>query len=384
MTTSNTPPPFPRATAALQEGISAGLHLGAQLFTSRANQVLCDLAIGESQSGVPMSPDSLNLWMSSSKPIAAVAVAQLWEQGKLELDDRVADHVPEFAHNGKDPITLRHILTHTAGFRTPPRSQDAPWDQIIAELCAARLEPGWVPGEKAGYHPVSSWFILGEIVRRVGGLDYGAYVRRRIFEPLGMLDAWIGMPTEKFESYGQRIAPMHKITSNHQAIPLNARATATSVRPGSSGWGPIRQLARFYQMLDNRGSLDGARIISPQSVEALTARHRTGMFDHTFKRNIDWGLGFLLNAAIPDPDLPYAYGPVASPRTFGHGGAESSGAFCDPQRHLVVAYVFNGQPGEERHHHRRKQLLDAIEEDLAAISSPGLPACGERSRTGEG
>jgi CubicO group peptidase (beta-lactamase class C family) len=359
------PQDFPHTVAAIQRGISAGLHVGAQLYVSRDNQALCDLALGQSSAGVSMTPDSLNLWMSSTKPIAAVAIAKLWEQGKVELDDRVVRHIPEFAQNGKAPITIRHILTHTAGFRTPPRSQEAPWDQIIAEMCAARLEPGWVPGQKAGYHPASSWFILGEIVRRVGGLDYGAYVRNNVFEPLGMFDTWIGMPAEKFEQYGDRIAPMYKITSDNQAIPLNARATATSTRPGSSGWGPIRQLGRFYQMLDNRGSLDDARILLPQTVEAITARHRTGMFDHTFKRNIDWGLGFLLNSAAPDPDLPYGYGPAASPRTFGHGGAESSGAFCDPERHLVVAYLLNGQPGEERHHQRRKELLGAIEADLS-------------------
>ena len=79
---------------------------------------------------------------------------------------------------------------------------------------------------------------------------------------------------------------------------------------------------------------------------------------------MDWGLGFLLNRWNAPPDMPYGYGPAASPRTFGHGGAESSGAFCDPDRRLVVAYAFNGQPGEARHHERRKKLLEAIEEDL--------------------
>jgi CubicO group peptidase (beta-lactamase class C family) len=93
-------------------------------------------------------------------------------------------------------------------------------------------------------------------------------------------------------------------------------------------------------------------------------RHRTGLFDAAFKASIDWGLGFLLNSPQPQPELPYGYGPQASPRTFGHGGAQSSGAFCDPERGLVVAYVFDGMPGEDRHHARRKSLLAAIEEDL--------------------
>jgi CubicO group peptidase (beta-lactamase class C family) len=355
---------WPRTAEVVRRGIGEGLQLGAQLYASVGCRPVADLARGAGRAGVPMTVDSLNLWMSSTKPVAAVAIAQLWERGLLELDDRVTRFIPEFGVNGKEPITLRHILTHTAGFRAPPRSQEAPWEQVIAEVCAAKLEPGWVPGRKAGYHPASSWYVLGEVVRRVDGRPYWRYVREAIFEPIGMRDSWVGMPAEQFDAYGDRIAVMHKITSAGQAVPLNAKTVATSCRPGSSGWGPIRELGRFYEMLLNRGQLNGHRVLSPQGVEAITARHRAGMFDATFKQPIDWGLGFLLNATHPTTDLPYGYGPHASPRTFGHGGAESSGAFCDPERGLVVAYVFNGQPGEGKHHERRKALIEAVFEDL--------------------
>jgi CubicO group peptidase (beta-lactamase class C family) len=372
---------FPSARRVIEDGIARGLHAGAQLYVSLEGRTIADLVFGHARDGVPMTPAHLNLWMSATKPVAAVAIAQLWEAGRLELDDRVARHIPEFAQNGKEPITLRHILTHTAGFRTPPRNQMGPWDQIIAELCAARLEPGWVPGLKAGYHPASSWFILGEVVRRVSELDYGAYVRQRVFEPLGMTDCWIGMPLEQLDAYGDRIAVMHKLAANGSLIPLDPRPVATSTRPGSSGYGPIRQLGRFYEMLLARGLLEGTRVLLPQSVEAITARHRSGLFDQTFKRDIDWGLGFLLNSYKPDAELPYGYGPRASPRTFGHGGAESSGAFCDPDRGLVVAYVFNGQPGEERHHERRKAVVEAVYDDLGVLwrgmdSEPACPQAG--------
>ncbi len=353
-----------RTIEAIERGIAEGLHLGAQVYASVDGQAKMDLGIGEARPGVAMTVDSLNLWMSACKPVAAVAIAQLWEQGLLELDDRVARHIPEFDQNGKGGITIRHLLTHTGGFRTPPRSQDAPWGHIIAEMCAALLEPGWVPGKKAGYHPTSSWYILGEIVRRLSGVDYGVYARERIFEPCGMRDSWIGMPVERFEAYGDRVAPMHKIPADGRAVLLAPRPTATSTRPGSGGCGPIRELGRFYEMLLGRGSIDGHRVLLAQSVEALAARHRAGMFDHTFKREIDWGLGFLLNSTRPDPELPYGYGADASVRTFGHGGAESSGAFCDPERGLVVAYVFNGQPGEARHDERRKGVVEAVYGDL--------------------
>ena len=369
-------PVLHHSLAVLQRGIGQGLHSGAQLYISVQGEEIASLAIGESRPGVAMTAESLNLWLSSTKPIAAVAIAQLWERGLLELDDPVARSIPEFAQNGKEGITIRHLLTHTGGFRAPPRSQEEPWEKIIAEMCAARLEPGWVPGHKAGYHPASSWYILGEIVRRLDGRGYSQYVREMIFEPIGMRDSWIGMPRETFQSYGDRIAPMHDTTRQPPAA-LDAEKIATSCRPGSGGWGPIRELGKFYEMLMNRTSSFGHSSLirhsdfvirhsplSPQAIEAITARHRTGMFDATFKTPIDWGLGFLLNSPQPQPELPYGYGPQASPRTFGHGGAQSSGAFCDPERGLVVAYVFNGMPGEDRHHERRKSLLAAIEEDL--------------------
>ena len=371
---------FERSVAALSQGVSNGLHTGAQLYVSRGRVVLADVAVGEARPGVAMTPDSLNLWLSSTKPVAAVAIAQLWERGLLELDDPIVRFIPEFAQNGKEGITIRHILTHTSGFRVPPRSEEQPWEKIIAEMCAARLEVGWTPGRKAGYHPASSWYILGEIVRRLDARDYSRYVREMIFEPIGMRHCWVGMPQDVFSRYGDRIAVMQD-TAKAPPESLNVEKIATSCRPGSSGYGPIRELGWFYEMLMNRGRvrtealglraegendpISQSLVLSPQSVEAVTARHRVGMMDVTFKTQIDWGLGFLINSAVPSAELPYGYGAQASPRTFGHGGAQSSGAFCDPERGIVVAYAFNGRPGEAKHHERRRALLEAVEEDLA-------------------
>ncbi len=114
-----------------------------------------------------MGTETLIVWMSSTKPIAAVAVAQLWERGKLELDDPVVRHIPEFGSNGKEAITIRHLLTHTAGIRgIAGRWEQQPWEKIVETICAMRIEPGWEPGKKAGYHVATSWYILAEIVRR--------------------------------------------------------------------------------------------------------------------------------------------------------------------------------------------------------------------------
>jgi CubicO group peptidase (beta-lactamase class C family) len=355
-------------TRLIESGLADRLHVGAQLFVALGGQTVANSAWGIARQGVAMTPDTLQIWMSSTKPVAAVAVGQLWERGRLDLDDTVAAHVPEFADKGKERVTIRHLLTHTAGFRAVANSwKPAPAEQFLADIYAARLEPGWAPGKKAGYHVSSSWYVLGEIIRRVDGRSFDRYVRDEIFLPLGMTDCWVGMPEETYDAYGERIALMYTTdTSDPIPHPLwSQRGNATICRPAANGYGPASQLGRFYQMLLNKGSLGGARVLSPQTVEALTARHRAGMYDHTFRHNIDWCLGF-----IPDNNIhgwetiPYGYGRWAGPRSFGHSGHQTSVGMADPDNALVIALIFNGAPGDARHNDRIRATMTAIYDDL--------------------
>jgi CubicO group peptidase (beta-lactamase class C family) len=138
--------------------------------------------------------------------------------------------------------------------------------------------------------------------------------------------------------------------------------------PGGNGYGPMRELGRFYEMLLSRGAVPGPgsrRILTPQSVEALTARHRVGMLDHTFRHVLDWGLGVIVNSAQHGAEtVPYGYGHHASPRTFGHSGYRSSTGFADPERGLAVALAFNGTPANDLHEQRIRAVLDAVYLDL--------------------
>jgi CubicO group peptidase (beta-lactamase class C family) len=363
-----------RTSALIQQGIEQGLHLGAQLYVSQRSAVVADIAIGESRDGQPMTSDTINLWMSSVKPVAAVAIAQLWEKARLDLDDRVAQHISEFGARGKDRITIRHLLTHTAGIRAViGMSRNDSYDQTIARICEAPLEPRWTPGRTAGYHTQTSWFILAEIVRRRDGRPLDVYVRREIFEPLGMNDSWVGMPPASYREYGRRIGFMYD-TSGGEARPApgaNSEEDAAALRPASNGRGPIRELGRFYEMLLHKGSAAGPagkRILRPQTVEAIVSPHRVGMFDLTFKHQLDCALGFITNSNHYGAEsVPYGYGPHAGPRTFGHSGHQSSCAFCDPDEQLVVAWVCNGMPGEERHSIRQREINAAIYEDLGQV-----------------
>lgn len=351
---------------AVQAGNSEGLHLGGQIWVSQNGELLLEEAFGQVRAEEPTTSQHLMLWMSSSKPVAAVAIAQLWERGLLSLDDRVADHIPEFGARGKESITIRHLLTHTGGIRMLDVGwPSASWGEIIAKICRGRLEPRWVPGKTAGYHLTTSWFILGEIVRRVDGLPFEQFIRREIFEPLGMHDSWIGMPTETFSQNANRLAPLFN-TQPKVPVELNwtSEKRVTRCSPGGNGWGPARELGRFYEMLLEGGKRDGVQILLPQTVEALTARHRSGLFDKTFRQTLDWGLGFVINGSDENGKSGYGHWPRASARAYGHSGYRSSTAFADPDRQLAIAILLNGTPDEPSHLRRMRGITTAIYEDL--------------------
>ena len=139
---------LPRSTSLITLGIEKGLHAGVQLYISQNRAVIADTGFGESRPCIPMDTDTLMLWMSSTKPITAVAIASLWQDSLVDLDTSVCHYVPEFATGGKQNITVRHLLNHTAGIRNSelaiPGVTDA--DEVIRKICASRIEPGWVPG----------------------------------------------------------------------------------------------------------------------------------------------------------------------------------------------------------------------------------------------
>jgi CubicO group peptidase (beta-lactamase class C family) len=362
---------LPRTLAALHQGLTDGLHIGAQLYASLHGKCVADVAIGLARQGVVIDSDTMMIWFSATKPIAAVTIGQLWERGKLDLDDPVALHIPAFAAGGKEKITLRHLLTHTGGFRGAALTfSDESWDVQISRVCATRLETGWISGKKAGYHLQGSWLILGELVRLLDGRPFEQYVREEIFLPLGMIDSWIGMPAEQYRAYGSRIGLMHDTTASPPkfALPFDSETAAAVCRPGAGGRGPIRELAFFYEAILGKGSRLGNRILQPQIVEALTACQRRGMYDHTFKHVMDWGLGFIVDNNLYGPEtVPYPFGRHASPRAFGHGGHQSSLGMADPEHGLALGVVFNGCPGEAAHAARIRQTMAAVYEDLGLV-----------------
>ena len=228
-----------RALEVLNEGMGRGWHLGAQVYVSHRGEVVADLALGEARRGVPMEKDSLLLWFSATKPVVVAALARLWERGGIDLDDRIAVHIPEFGGRGKEEICVRHVLTHTGGFRSGVDLNWKPdaWEGVIARICNSGLERGWVPGRRAGYHAVSGWYILGELVRRIDGRPLEEVLREEILKPLGMVDSWVGMPSEQYRAYGSRLSVMHNTATRepHHMGEEMREQVATACNPGAGG-----------------------------------------------------------------------------------------------------------------------------------------------------
>lgn len=337
----------------LHHQLAEGLHPGGQLVVWHDGHWVINYAFGHARANQPMRADTRMLWMSAGKPIGAIAIMQQIEARKATLDTRVCELLPAFAQNGKHAITIGHLLTHTAGFRGPLNSfTPGPWEAIIDRCCQLRQEPHWIPGEKAGYHIASSWFILGELVRILDGRTFDRYVREAVFAPVDADDCWIGMPESLA---GENDALVEPDFAGNRVVDA-----WTLPRPPANARGPISGLAKVYvSLLQNDG-----RLLQADTVGSMIARQRQGMFDETFKQTLDWGLGFKLDSKRYQTPESYGYGPHASERTFGHSGNQCACAFADPVRRLVVAWCVNGMPGEPAHQKRQDAINEAVYNDL--------------------
>jgi len=366
---------LPFTTRVIQQGISEHLHSGIQLYISRDFQKVADLAFGEDCPGVPLLPETILPWLSAGKPLTAALILQHVEAGNLNLDEPVATVLPEFAAANKEQITLKDLLTHRAGLKPiatgwPRRS----WHDIVEKICKSGIRRDRGEDTRAAYDPARSWFILGEILQKIDDQQrpIDQSVREDLLEPLGMWDSWMAIPESRMDEYQSRLGMVYSSQNQKLTpVPLNTPDYCRTPSPGGSMRGPIRELARFYEMLLRGGTTEeGLRILKTETVQAMIHRQREGEFDATFQHRIDFGLGMIVNSNRYGPEtVPYGFGRFASEQAFGHGGAQSSIGFADPRYKLVVTAVANGHPGEEIHNQRFRELNSAIYEDLGLKAS---------------
>jgi CubicO group peptidase (beta-lactamase class C family) len=336
-------------------------HDCAQCYVSQAGEVLLDVAVGETAPGRALRTDDLMLWYSSGKPLTTVAVLQLWERDRLELDDLVADYIDGWGA-GKERCTLRHVLTHTGGFpmfRDTAYDTDISYQETIARIAAYPAD--WEPGTAAAYHPASGWKVLGAVVEAVDGRPIDQYLRDEIIDPLGMTDAYLGIPVDVQTQLRDRIVPVawkgHRVPviDGDGALSMvpyridevhNQAWHVAKIEPGGGMRGPARALGRFYESLLGHGSV---RVLEPRTVETMRAVHRYGLRDPILGDAPPFGLGVAVDFS-------------GSPgrRAFGHGGMASSRGLADPDCDLVMVVICNGLPDPLTAERRNSEITDAI------------------------
>lgn len=296
----------------------------------------------------PWTRDTLvNVW-SSTKAVTATAAAMLVDRGQLRYEDRVAQHWPEFAQNGKEGITVAQVLSHQAGlpgFVEPTTLEDlCDWDVCTARL--ARQRPAWMPGTASSYHAMTYGWLAGEIVRRVAGRSVGRFIATEIAGPLDA-DIFVGLPDSEEHRVAEMIGPsqpaelpplsevaaMALVNPQQDPERPNRRAWRAAEIPAANGQANAMGLARLYAALAQGGSLDGVTLLAPATVARMTAAQTANGSRDMFLGFVDsWGLGVIRNSVG-------VYG--ANPNAFGHSGWGGSFGCADPDAQVSIGYVCN-------------------------------------------
>ena len=347
--------------ARAEQEVRAGLLPSAQIAIARNGKIAALRTFGRvTHEGVEAEATNETLYcvFSSTKAITSAAAWLLIQDGALDVRARVAELVPEFRENGKGEVTVEQLFTHTAGFPQAPfvPSQFLDREKRLARFASWRLN--WKPGERFEYHPSSSMYVIAEIIERLSGTTYGAFVRERIALPLGLADLHVGLPAElhgrladcvhvgealtaeDYQKLGFKPPPVTEVTE--EAISGFNRADFRSAGiPGGGGTMTAADLALFYQaLLDGGRALAGRELWTPATL-AMARTVRSGQLrDLVFGKAANRALGLIIAG---DQDRTYrGFGHTNSELAFGHGGAGGQIAWADPRTGISIGYCTNG------------------------------------------
>jgi CubicO group peptidase (beta-lactamase class C family) len=373
--------------AVLSGSVARGEIPGVVAMATTRNGVIYEGAFGAADlpRGRQLRTDDLFRIASMTKPVTSVAVMQLVEAGRLRLDDPASKYFPELAdikvfdrvdprtgaytvRPAKKRITVRHLLTHTAGFGydfTNP---------IVRDLKLDRFAPGplvFEPGEQWLYGSSSTW--AGRLVEMLSGQPLETYFRERIFAPLGMRDTFYNVPEDK----RARVVSVHRRTGDATFAVEAVQPPFTIERPIGDGGlsSTAADYVRFLQMLLNGGAFGGARVLSSSTVALMGQNHigavtvpalMTALPDRSADWNMlvnggrdKWGLGFLISTAPPPGKR--------SPGSLSWGGINNTYFWVDPSRGVAGAILMQFLPFADP---RALAVHDAFERAIYQLVGP--------------
>ncbi len=342
--------------------IDKKMYSGIVTLLARDGKIVHQQAVGNfgTDNDKALEVDSLFRIYSMTKPITAAAAMILYEQGKFHLDDPISKFLPQFKQqkvllNGtlKDPtqpVTIRHLLTHTAGL-TYGWTQDNPvdvqyaeadllnsdnLDEFIQELSQIplRFEPG------TRYHYSVAFDVLGAIIEKLSGMPLDQFFEQKIFLPLGMQDTFFEVPEDQLHRLVDDQTWDYQENKNRTVSPENQRSfSSVSMFLGGGGLvSTVQDYLRFSQMILNQGEFNGTRILSPKTIELMSSDHLSdkvraeGVGEYPVQdlyngQSMGFGYGVVTNASTM-PDL-------SSIGELSWGGFAGTKFWIDPQEKLI-------------------------------------------------
>ncbi len=356
---------------------------GAALCVYHRGRCVVDVWGGiKDETGAPWLRDTMAVSYSTSKGVVSTALHVLADRGLIDYDAPVARYWPEFAQAGKGAITVREVLAHRAGlFNIRDLIDDVrrmlDWDHMVEALAAAR--PAAVPAGATAYQALTYGFVVGELIRRVSGRPLPQFLAEELAGPLGLDGLYIGAPADQLHRAARLIgsparrpkttrseATFAKERRRRQRVfgaverglkilghPVDFGRAAAALAPhgiasfdfssdevlaasipAANGLFTARSLARLYATLGAGGTLDGVRLMSPETVARATEIQSHG-YDQVTIFKMRWRLGYHRVGSLRG----------VPPRAFGHFGWGGSGGWADPDHRLALGFVVNTGTG---------------------------------------
>ena len=373
---------------------------GAVALVARHGKVVHHSAVGwkHKEADLPMTTDAIFTMMSMTKPIVSAGLMMLFEEGRFRLDDPIADWIPEYADHmvieregpsqrrvvEARPVTIRHVLTHTSGLTLNPNNaglseadrrhvtNDGEPIATIGERVAraARIPGAFHPGDYWQYG--SSTDYVAVLVEKISGMPIDAFLKERIFEPLGMEDTFYNVPREKVD----RVAAVYRGGRDGQLMLTRAPEfrEPTTYFPGVAGLnGTTADYFRFAQMIANGGELDGVRLLGRMTVDLMISSHTADKDIYIRGPGYGFGLGF---GVLVDPTQSFD---ALSPGSYGWGGAYGTLYWADPAEDLI-GLMFIQLPGHGPLNIRQRftnvvtqAVVDSVADQAPTIRGYAIP-----------
>ena len=370
---------FEKIKTSFQEIIDQAPDSGAAVSIWHKGENVVNLwgGLADRDTKAAWDEDTKVVVFSCTKGLMSLALAKLFQAGKLSYDDLVVKHWPEYQGAGKEKTTIGQLVSHQAG--VPFFAEDVEKDQVINwDYMISQIEqeaPLWSPGSEYAYHAITHGWLTGEIIRRVSGKSPGEYLAKEISSPL-KADTWLGLPSD-LES---KVAPsyahadltsffvdlkekntaagnflirsltlgdafsMNLVGKNED---FNSQAVHAAEIPGAGGISTAHGISKIWSSAVHE--TDGVRSLSDETVQYVTKVQSEGKpFTDLEPPYSKFGMGFQLDS----PARGYL-----TQSSFGHDGAGGQCAFADPEHKIGFAFVTTEMRGGEVEDDRATRLI---------------------------